>query len=183
MNVVTITRNDAVTLCVALGFKTAGKWNKQRMLDKLSDLSKMANDDGIEVDSDEVKDAERLNKILSKIAKADEVVVVTKPVEEEPKEEQPVEEKKEVKADKKPAKKSKKVEAEQEDEPVADKSRDKFGYKNGTKVSVFLSCLSKKPKTVEQLCAEAETKQQRGAFPELIKKGLVIKEGNTYRLA
>lgn len=211
-----ISRADAVALCTGLGFKTAGKWNKQRMIVKLNDVIQMVNDGGgIEVEED-TPDAERLNKLLLALSKSkDELILVAKDVEEDgtgsvESEDQAIAEL----AEEKPAKKSRKkseprVEEEEEEEEVeekpvkkakkeksekmnavkketgqdsGEKNKDKFGYKKGTKVSVFLSCLSKKFKTVGQLCSEAETKQQCGAFPELIRRGLVVKEGNTYRM-
>lgn len=83
MSVLTILRDDAVALCIALGFKTAGSWNKQRMAKKMADLAEMVEDGSIEVE-DDVDDAERLNELLLQIgeSKGDVNVVQELPPEE-----------------------------------------------------------------------------------------------------
>lgn len=79
---VQITRADAVALCVALGYKAASKWNKQRMLDKLKELSQMAREAGFRVPNDE-DDAARLNKLLRKIVDEKGEVEISQKADEE----------------------------------------------------------------------------------------------------
>lgn len=203
MKEVTIVRADAVALFAALGFKTAGKWAKGRMIDKLKDLAGMVQDGGISVPEDE-DDAERLNKMLKKIAGAKGAVNVVASLPDESEEleddfteeehaEMLEEELEEEEEEQKPAKakrakkartKASAEEDEQEEQSAAEENgKDRFGYRKGTKVSRFLACLSTKPKTVEMLCEEAGVKQQRGSLPGLIEQGIVVKEGRTYRLS
>lgn len=103
----TILRDDAVALCVALKFKTAGSWNKQRMLRKLKDLAEMVEDGGIEVDPEDSEDHDRLNKLLKSIAGAGGVVNVVQ--------ELPSEEEDEVRA-------TEDIEVEEDEPPVAEEA-------------------------------------------------------------
>lgn len=80
MSTCKISRTDAVAVCVALGFRTAGKWDKERMLRKLKDLG---GDDFRDL-LVEGKDEKRLNKILADLRAADEIVVTKAAVEEDP---------------------------------------------------------------------------------------------------
>ncbi len=84
MSALTILRDDAVALCIALGFKTAGSWNKQRMSKKMADLAEMVEDGAIEVE-DDADDAERLNELLLQIgeSKGDVNVVQELPSDED----------------------------------------------------------------------------------------------------
>jgi len=211
MSQVTISRDDAVAICIGLGFKTAQSWDKKRMLRKLGDIVEMVNDSGLKIE-DGVEDAPRLNKLLKAIGKAGGDVSVVKEVrDEEPTaEEEPVASEQEDVSDDsgdeettedepeateaedtepvKPVKGKKKTKPAKEKKTKAKKPEDsaetdRFGFREGTKVSRFLACLSKDPKTVKQLCEEAGTPQQRGALPGLIEKGLVVKDGSSYRLA
>lgn len=112
---VKVTREDAVALCVGLGFKTASKWDKERMLRKLRDLASMISDGG-EVEVEEgTADAERLNALLTEIAEAGGEVTVVKQGAKEEVAEEPQQEKKPAKKSR--AKKSVKEEP-QEVEPI-----------------------------------------------------------------
>jgi hypothetical protein len=134
---VKISRADAVALCTGLGFKTAGKWDKQRMIVKLKDVIQMVDDCGEVGVEEDTPDADRLNKLLVALAKAkDELELVSKieggetesveleeqavaePVAEKPakkakkKPEPKVEEEEEEEVEEKPAKKAKKEKKE-----------------------------------------------------------------------
>jgi hypothetical protein len=125
---VKISRADAVALCTGLGFKTAGKWNKQRMIVKLKDVIQMVEDGG-EVEVEEgTPNAARLNKLLVALSKAkDELVLVSKDVDEVEPEEQvvvePVAEKPAKKAKKKPEPKVEEEEEEEVEEKSAKKAK------------------------------------------------------------
>lgn len=116
---VQITRADAVALCVALGYKAASKWNKQRMLDKLKELSQMAREAGFRVPKDE-DDAERLNKLLRKIVDEKGEVEISQKVQEG---ETPVVEETAVEeVVEKKAKKAKKAQPVEEEEEAAEEA-------------------------------------------------------------
>jgi len=78
---VQMTRMQAVELCTAIGFKTASKWNKDRMLRKLMQLPDMVEDDGLEIPED-VDGHDRLQQLLDDIHKSDGNITLTRNVEE-----------------------------------------------------------------------------------------------------
>lgn len=139
MSKFTLTRQEAIALCTSLGFKTASKWNKDRMLRKLSDLSELVKDGDIQVDEED-DDADRMNEILSAIAEADGDVDISSKVEEKESEEEemntaePVQEKKPAKKTKKekPAEKAEEIEPVEEKKPAEKTKKEKPAEKNGS---------------------------------------------------
>lgn len=148
MSKFTLTRQEAIALCTSLGFKTASKWNKDRMLRKLSDLSELVKDGDIQVD-EEGDDADRMNEILSAIAEADGDVDISSKVEEKESEEEetniaePVQEKKPAKKTKKekPVEKAEEIEVVEEkksaekmkkEKPAEKTKKEKPAEKNGS---------------------------------------------------
>jgi len=86
---VKVLRDDVVALCEVLGYKTAGSWNKDRMLRKLKDVAELAADGGAD---DKVTD-EGQKSLLDKIVAAGGVVEVVQVMpEEEPGDDEPEEE-------------------------------------------------------------------------------------------
>lgn len=63
-------RSDIVELCEALGFKTAAKWPKPKMMTKLKEIVDTAKDGGVELES------EKLQGILGRLVVAKEFEVV-----------------------------------------------------------------------------------------------------------
>lgn len=124
MSKFTLTRQEAIALCTSLGFKTASKWNKDRMLRKLSDLSELVKDGDIQVDEED-DDADRMNEILSAIAEADGDVDISSKVEEKESEEEEMNTAEPVQ-EKKPAKKTKK------EKPAEKTKKEKPAEKNGS---------------------------------------------------
>lgn len=100
-----VSRNDAVALCTALGFKTASKWDKSRMQRKLIELATMAEEGGIQVDEGD-DNADQLNDLLTNLVNANgDIEVVKELAQAEPEVvvEKPAKATKPAKAPKKPA--------------------------------------------------------------------------------
>ncbi len=73
-----ITRDDAVTICLAMAYATAPKWNRDRMNRKMKEIAEM-DPDGLELDKDSIdspQEFKRLSVILRAMGKADEIEVV-----------------------------------------------------------------------------------------------------------
>jgi len=73
-----ILRDDAIAICMALGYATATKWKKDRMNRKMKEIAEM-DSDGLELEDesiDDPKELKRLNGILKAMVKAEEIEVV-----------------------------------------------------------------------------------------------------------
>lgn len=124
-----VSRNDAVALCTALGFKTASKWDKSRMQRKLIELATMAEEGGIQVDEGD-DNADQLNDLLTNLVNANgDIEVVKELAQAEPEVvvEKPAKATKPAKAPKKPATSAKpkaKAQPEPEDEDEEDEEEE-----------------------------------------------------------
>jgi len=128
-----VVRKDLVSLCVALGYKAAAKWNKARMERKLQEIAELGKDADLKVEEG-TEDEEKLNKLLESLIKAKGAVDIivedddeeeaeeedkapVKEAEEEEEEEEEAEEAEdEAPAKEKKAKKGKKAKKEAEEE-------------------------------------------------------------------
>ena len=80
-----ILREDAIAICMALGYVTAVKWKKDRMNKKMKEIAEM-DPDGLELEEetiDDPKELKRLNKILKAMGDAEEIEVVLEVVPED----------------------------------------------------------------------------------------------------
>ncbi len=196
----TITREEAVALCTALGFKTAGKWNKDRMLRKLLDLGGMVKDGGIQVD-EEHENADRFNELLLAISEADgevefsgkeavgektqEVKAKKEKAKPAAKKEEPV-----VEEDDEDDEEEQDDEDDEEEQPKArpkaapkkkgDVERDRFTNKVGSQAAAINAVLGKKGLTYGQICEKSGFKAARvkAHIKFLVDKGFVTIEND-----
>ncbi len=78
MKTLQVVRDDAITICVAFGYATASKWNRNRMNEKMKDIGGM-DPKGLKLEEDTIdskSERARLNKILVAMGTADEIDVV-----------------------------------------------------------------------------------------------------------
>lgn len=78
MKTMQISRDDAVTICLAMGFATCTKWDKARMNRKMKEISDM-DPDALEIDDESIgdpKERKRIDKLLVEMGKAEEIEVV-----------------------------------------------------------------------------------------------------------
>jgi len=206
----TITKNRAVKIFEALGFKTAGKWDVARLQKKIVKLDTLI--EGAELDSKTLK---RVNEILRAQTKGRKVAVVDpddaaadkqrdKGVKDAAKrevirkaEKKGVTAKKEKSDEKKDAKKAKATKKQEKrivervkgknKKVVSNKKKaetDNFGSRQGTIKFAINAVLTKRPKTMQQILKDAKVKnQQTGHLKDLIDAGYVKKGDKGYVLA
>jgi DNA polymerase III gamma/tau subunit len=118
--VMKVVRKDVVSLCVALGYKAAAKWNKARMERKLQEIAELGKDADLKVEEG-TEDEEKLNKLLESLIKAKGVVDII--VEDDDEEEAEEEDKALVKEA------EEEEEAEEEDKAPVKEKKTKKGKK------------------------------------------------------
>lgn len=180
-----ITKNRAIKIFEALGFKTAEKWDTIRLQKKLEKLGTLI--EGAQIDK---KNQKRINEILRFQKKGHKVIVVDpddavadkkrgKAVEDAAKREtKRKSEKKAEMAKKEKASAKKDVKdketAKKQEKRIAEKADiDKFGSRKGSNCAKINAVLSKKPKPMKQLVKEAKVS---GTYYELLKS--LVKEGH-----
>ena len=191
-----VSKNRAIKIFEALGFRTAGKWDAIRLQKKLANLSVLA--DGADLDRKNrkvVNEILRVQKKGKKVAVIDvenaaadkrlerEVKAAQKSAAAKTKEKKARRAKKEKSAAKKKSKK--KAAAKKTAKRVAEKvDLDKFGSRKGSAASKINAALSKKPKKMSQLVKEARVS---GTYYEhlnkLIEDRVVKKSDKGYALA
>lgn len=194
-----VLRDKVVAMCEALGFKGAGKWNKQRMEEKLKGLVAVADESAWSIDDPE------LAALLQSVVEAGGKVNVFKDqasldaagdnepavAEEKPAEEKTLEHGPEVDE---PAPKPEKVakapktpkESKLKKEKVAKapKEKDQFGLRIGSKVSEFCSHLSEEGKTMKELVESTPGGvTSYNLLNRLCAEGKVVKVDGKYKLA
>jgi len=190
-------RGHVVSLCESLGFKTASKWNKARMAEKLVEISELAGGDGeVGVELEDEDQKELLQKIIKAGGKVDVVQVLddeeneeaveskderslTAEGDEEDYEEVENEEAAKINAEINKAvkgKKSKTVGEKGAKTPKAEKAVDALGNRVGSQGAQINACLSKKNKTIAQIAEETKLTAGRvnGHIKYLEGKGLVV---------
>jgi len=207
----TITKSDAVAICIGIGYKSAGKWNRARMERKFKTLASEDDYKDLEIDEDIVEDKDerdRLNKLLKSLRESkgqfelvkskEETSVPEDPLEDEPEKDEPEKDKPE------------KDEPEKEETPVVEdeaegktkKSKkkakakkakkaaevDEFGNRLGTEAAAINVAMVKAdgPKTIQELCEMTGLSRSRisGHVGYWKKHGYakVTKEGTTSRI-
>lgn len=184
-----VKRSALVRLLVAVGVETAPKWDLARLKKKATrGLVEMNDPDDPLVNEIESKeDKDLLITLLAAAENKEDVEIeddgdgqaeaAAKPAEK------PAKPAKKPKADKpapaaKPAKKPK-AEGAANGEGV-----DQFGFRKGSKASRIAGVITKTPKSMQELMAEAGLdKQQYGYVGKLVERGLVVKTDNKYALA
>ena len=146
-----VTTLQAVALFEALGFKTARKWDPDRLQAKLAEIDEAPNDLGDEA----------LNELVDKILGADKIVVIApeaeEPEPEEPEAEEP--EAEEAEPEEPEAPKTKKGKGKGKAAPAKTGKTKTPAKKAGTGkpkvgvISTIIDCLKSKPHTKDQLLA------------------------------
>jgi len=186
-----VLRDKVVEMCEALGFKGAGKWNKDRLSNKLASIATVAEESEWSIDDEELND---LLKVI--VAEEGKVNVVQDPSlldeeESEPRVEPDEEEEPEVEPESKPVPKEKKApkvkkepKAKKAKEPKVPKAKDQFGLWVGSKASELCSHLSEEGKTMKELVDSTPgSATSYNLLNRLCEAGLVVKEGNKYKVA
>lgn len=191
--VMQVKRSALVRLLVAVGVETAPKWDLARLKKKATrGLMEMNDPDDPLVNEIESKeDKDLLIALLAAAGNKEDVEIeddgdgqaeaAAKPAEK------PAKPAKKPKADKpapaeKPAKPAKKPKAE--GAAANGEGVDQFGFRKGSKASRIAGVITKTPKSMQELMAEAGLdKQQYGYVGKLVERGLVVKTDNKYALA
>lgn len=210
-SIVTVTREQAVNLFVSLGLKTASKRSDKELLNKLQKINTLVDettdtgDDALNDLLDDILQAETIKMefkedkevtegkpaVKGKKKKVKVSSLATSPTEEATKAYEKKTKKKakaQPKAKAKTAgkkKKAAKAKAEGKNKTTKKSSTevDKYGARLGTIKARIYACMSKKPKTMKELMAEAGIDTiQHGYINELIKKGLAEKTEKGYAL-
>ena len=197
-----VTKTRVVKIFLALGFKTADKWDAVRLQKKIQNLP-----DLIEGAKFTTKMQKRVDRILNFLSQGQKIIVVdVEDATADDKRKQEIKNAAERETKRKIEKKAKdksKVKAEVKKTEKKDKSKkqakkavaaskekkniDKFGSQEGSDIAKVNAQLSRKPKTIKQLCDEAGLevagKYYNNLNYKLVKEGLVKRDGKLYWLA
>ena len=176
---VTFEQAAVVTMLEELGFKMAAKWDTAKLTQRLKGIKASIDEDN-QPDSDE--SIKLLEEVVAAIDGGDEIVI-TPPAKAGKGKPEP---KGKAAPAKTPEKGKGKTEPKEKKEPKAEVEKDRFGNKKDSALATFNACISNKPKTMQELVAEAgmEPKDTRyNHINKLIEDGLVERtEDKKYKL-
>lgn len=184
-----VLRDKVVKMCELLGYKTAAKWNKAKMQEKLIEIAGLAADDKVSCDDDEAAQ-ELLDSIKVNKGKVDVVQSEADLAEPEvtegtgPAPDVKVETTEVAPTAEEAVKKSKPPKEKREKAPKTEVEVDFLGNRKGTSAAQINAVLTKTPQTAVEIAEKAKVDKSRVMthVPSLIKKGQVVKSDKGYAL-
>jgi len=192
--IMTLTREQAVKLLVAMGFKTAGKWNTERIQKKVDSFVELAGEEEVVINNEKMQI--RFKRIIKALKNGKTVVIddnaeVTDEQTDETTATKPSKKKKVKKA-----KKAKKADADEDEDGDIDtddapekkakkakkektesksKEKDAFQCRVGTGAAAINAVLTKKPQSIEKIVEASGMTKARvsGHLAAMVKKDFV----------
>jgi len=171
---------SAIDLLTTMGYKTASKWDLNRVAKKLNELKDEV------TEKTELPTRKNQKALLDKILETDQPIRVVDAdggVHPPSKGEAPKTDKISEKKDKK-AKKTKKVKkTKKTSKRTTGEGSDKYGSRIGSNNQLINACLSRKAKTMAELCKEAKIEGTTYThFTKMIEKGVIERTEKGFRL-